>query len=105
MILVGAHVPQNDTYFGYVETPPYKFPGLHHRCVSVRGYCRTLLFAISSSSVDSPVTYARLAYSLPYTLAICLTEVFSILNASFMPLVIKYVISEIKSTPDPTRHI
>ena len=37
-----------------------------------------LLFAISSSSMDSPVTHARLACSLPYIPAICLTTIYFI---------------------------
>src|SRR6266700_2626219 len=47
-------------------------PFLPHRFVSlsVLGVLPTLLFTISSSSIDSPVIYARLACSLPYTLAI-----------------------------------
>ena len=37
------------------------------------GILPTLLFTISSSSIDSPMAHTRLAYSLPYTLAIYLT--------------------------------
>ena len=40
-----------------------------------------VLFAISSSSIDSPVTHARLACSLLYTLAICLTHALNIWEA------------------------
>src|SRR6266576_3300803 len=43
-----------------------------HRFVSLSLYTRLLptLITISSSSIDSPVTHARLACSLPYTWAI-----------------------------------
>ena len=41
--------------------------------LSVLGVLPTLLFTISSSSIDSPMIHARLAYSLLYTLAIRLT--------------------------------
>src|SRR6266702_7176983 len=53
-------------------------PFLPHRFVSlslsVLGVLPTLLFTISSSSINSPVIYTRLACSLPYTLAIRLTN-------------------------------
>jgi hypothetical protein len=54
---------------------PLGLPFLPHRFVSLctRGIAY-LLITISSSSIDSPVIYARLACSLPYTLAIRLTR-------------------------------
>ena len=40
---------------------------VHARELSGAAKAIAILFTISSSSIDSPMTYARLAYSLPYT--------------------------------------
>ena len=59
--------------FGQPLAPPYKLLRPIALPSSLICLCTRLLptlITISSSSIDSPITYARLTYSLPYTLAI-----------------------------------
>jgi len=65
-----------------------------------RGFAlnRYFYLSTSSSSIDSPVTYARLACSLPYTWVMCLTS--TALFASYFLTVLQPVLQFNKARTD-----